>query len=77
MLEEKFKESLTSAITDYSQKGMSIGTQYYILKDVFSEMTTLYQQYIAQSIEKINQETATSAEGDSEVVVEEAETTEE
>lgn len=50
--EESFKNDLFQIINAYSQKGLTIGTQYYILKDVFGEVSSIYQQYINQQLEK-------------------------
>lgn len=50
--EESFKNDLLQIINAYSQKGLTIGTQYYILKDVFGEVSSIYQQYINQQLEK-------------------------
>ena len=62
--EESFKSDLLQIIAHYSQKeGMTIGTQYYILKDVFHDIEKTYQDYINKIIleqqEKLKEENKT------------------
>lgn len=50
--EEQFKSTLMSVISDFGKKGLTIGMQYYILKDVYNEVSNIYQQYIQQQLQQ-------------------------
>lgn len=50
---EQFKYNI---ITTVNQNGLPIGITYYVLKDVFEEITAQYQRYINETMEKQRQE---------------------
>lgn len=57
MLEEQFKADIMQIISVYNnEQKMSLGSIYYILKDVMNNITEVYNNYIKQEIEKIQQE---------------------
>lgn len=56
LAEERLKDTIMAVMADYSQKGMTIGTQYYILKDVLNNVEQMYQQYIRENIEQAQKE---------------------
>jgi hypothetical protein len=51
--EEKLKQNLLEVLVYYNQQGVSLGTEFYVLKDVFNEFTKTYEQFIKQETEKI------------------------
>lgn len=55
--EEQLKQTLFQVLVDFNQKGMSLGTEFYILKDVFNEFSKTYNSFIQQQLEKQKQET--------------------
>lgn len=54
--EERLKETLKSVIADFNERGLSIGTEYYVLKDVLLELEKVYYDYVNENREKVNQE---------------------
>ena len=50
--EEQLKQALSNALVHFNQQGLSLGTEFYVLKDVFNEFSNTYQQYINQQLEK-------------------------
>lgn len=56
MLEENFKNDLVYVINTYADKGLTIGTQYYIFKDVFNELSKLYNNFLQEEQNKMKQE---------------------
>ena len=54
--EERLKESLISIIFDFNKKGLSIGTIYYVLKDVLNLIEQNYFEYVEQNRDKVKQE---------------------
>lgn len=62
MLEEKFKMSVGSVIADFSKQGLTIGTQFYILKDIVNEVSVMYNQFLQQELEKEKEKTSEEEE---------------
>lgn len=56
LAEERLKDTIMAVMADYGQKGMTIGTQYYVLKDVLNTIEKMYQQYIQENIEQAQKE---------------------
>ena len=56
LAEERLKDTIMAVMTDYGQRGMTIGTQYYVLKDVLNNVEQMYQQYIQENIEQVQKE---------------------
>ena len=54
--EERFKQTVMSVIAEYSSKGLTIGTEYYILKDIYNTVEKLYFDYINENEEKARKE---------------------
>ena len=50
--EEQLKQTLLQVLVQFNQEGMSLGTEFYILKDVFNEFSKTYENFIEQQIEK-------------------------
>ena len=46
MIEEELRGQLIQVLSTYSQGGMSLGSIYYILKDVFKDIEQSYAAYI-------------------------------
>ena len=46
MIEEELRGQLIQVLSAYSQGGMSLGSIYYILKDVFKDVEQSYATYI-------------------------------
>jgi hypothetical protein len=57
MIEEELRNQLIQVLSAYSQGGMSLGSIYYILKDVFKDLEQNYIAFIQQQQEqKMNEE---------------------
>ena len=55
--EESFKQDLLRVISHYNnEENLSLGTTFYIVKDVFNEITKTYDMYISQQLEKQKQQ---------------------
>jgi predicted ribosome quality control (RQC) complex YloA/Tae2 family protein len=52
MLEEQFRNDLMYVIETYSKKGLTIGSIFYIIKDVFNEISRTYNDFLHQEFEK-------------------------
>ena len=50
--EEQLKQTLFQILVDFNQQGMTLGTEFYVLKDVFNEFTKTYNNFIQQQMEK-------------------------
>ena len=50
--EEELKQTLLQVLVQFNQNGMSLGTEFYVLKDVFNEFSKTYENFIKQQIEK-------------------------
>ena len=50
--EEQLKQTLLQVLVQFNQDGMSLGTEFYVLKDVFNEFSKTYENFIEQQIEK-------------------------
>ena len=53
--EEQLKQTLLQVLVQFNQDGMSLGTEFYVLKDVFNEFSKTYENFIEQQIEKQKQ----------------------
>lgn len=56
MLEEQFRSDLMYILELYSQKGLSLGTEFYIYKDVFNELSKTYNNFIQMELQKQKEE---------------------
>ena len=55
--EEAFKQNLLEILNHFvNEKEMSLGTVYYIFKDVFNDFTNTYNNFIRQQLEKQKQQ---------------------
>lgn len=54
--EERFKDTIMAVIADFNKKGLSIGSEYYILKDIFHNVENSYYDYVKENAEKVNNE---------------------
>ena len=67
----KIEEFKLSIINLLNESNMPIGMIYYIMKDVFGEITEEYQNYLNTAMKKIQAEAAAAASQESEAVTEE------
>ena len=56
MLEEQFKSDLMYVINTYNQKGLSLGTIFYIFKDVFNELNRAYGEFLQNEQKKMEEQ---------------------
>ena len=52
MLEAQLRDDLLYIYELYSKKGISIGTVYYVYKDVLNEIATLYNNHLKEELQK-------------------------
>ena len=52
MLEEQFRNNLMYVIETYNKKGLTIGSIFYIIKDVFNEIGRTYNDFLHQEFKK-------------------------
>lgn len=55
MLEEQLRSDLMYIINLYGEKGLTVGTEYYIFKDVFNELAKVYNDYLTKEQQKQQQ----------------------
>ena len=52
MLEEQFRSDLVYIVEAYSKKGLTLGSIFYIIKDVFNEVGKTYNEFLKKEFEK-------------------------
>lgn len=56
MQEEMLKQDLLNVLTHYNNnEGLSIGAEFYILKDVFNEFSKVYKNYLDKQMTKLKE----------------------
>jgi hypothetical protein len=56
MLEEQLKQSLIQTLVHFNQEGLTIGTEFYILKDVYNDFLMTYQKYLEEQSKKAEED---------------------
>jgi hypothetical protein len=73
MIEEELRGQLIQVLSAYSQGGMSLGSIYYILKDVFKDLEQSYFSYVQQQQQQQQEQKATEENEEEEDLSEEIE----
>ena len=55
-MEEQLKNALFQILSQASQSGLSIGTIYYVFKDVYNDFSKAYFDYINQQLQQQQKE---------------------
>lgn len=56
MKEEQLKQTLEQVLIQFNQQGLTIGTEFYILKNVFNDFEKMYDKHLSQEIQKQKEE---------------------
>ena len=55
-MEEQLKNALFQILSQASQSGLSIGTIYYVFKDVYNDFSKAYFDYVNQQLQQQQEE---------------------